>query len=433
MTSTDPLPVELINALLSFTSTFHTTASRFQSYFREDGLSFYRVCEIHNTLDILAASQSPITELWKLRGQDKDGPDSKQDAEDLLSVMLNAEFLLYYMYREHPLNLNPALSHWISICRGFDKFERETQKSEPKWGLRERVMKIRSIFVKGILSDHVQKIAETTPQEIAIRGHHYEIDIDRFREAVREQGIEGYDSLVSPIELDDETDNKAQPHQSRATAHNSTPAIQEHENITDIIYKATRDEIPAEFTNRFLVHIKNTPELLSSYPLDLLNIPTITGLWTSNPHLTRGIIFLILAHGGLLQRRELIRSLEFLPISLGCLEMITEFATNTKILNNDEIARLIHGLLENGIRSAEAMAVGWTGGLGEAYDPSGGATVASRQAQSRHVRLLCLFIQNLFRKNVVMLEDIYYQIQDMGVKFMFVKEARDLWRTHCAT
>ena len=103
----------------------------------------------------------------------------------------------------------------------------------------------------------------------------------------------------------------------------------------------------------------------------------------------------------------------------------------------------MHTTLENGIRVAENM--GMAGGqMDGATDLSGfdfgnmnGSGFAAvnplnRQAQTRQIQLLCLFIRGLLRHDAVGLQDVYYQIQDIGVKFIFVKEARELWRAYCA-
>jgi hypothetical protein len=168
MTSSALLSVELLSLLLPFTEPFATTSARFRSRLASDDEdTFPRVCELHNTLDLLAESKKPISHLWDLRGSaaavtevggdrsdsDDVGNNVNKDAEDLLSFMLNSEFVLYELYHEYEVSLNPSLAHWVGICREFDKYTREHAESNAEWGLRERVLKIRAAFVKGILGD----------------------------------------------------------------------------------------------------------------------------------------------------------------------------------------------------------------------------------------------------------------------------------------
>jgi hypothetical protein len=162
MTSTDVLAADLISILLSFTEPFQATATRFRSSLAGEEETFPRVCELHNTLDLLAASKSPVTDLWGLRGgpggRTPGGADANKDAEDLLSFMLHAEFVLFDLYKEYNISLNPSLAHWVGICREFDKYARDHAESNAEWGLRERVLKIRAAFVKGILGDQGVKV-----------------------------------------------------------------------------------------------------------------------------------------------------------------------------------------------------------------------------------------------------------------------------------
>lgn len=161
MTSNNLLSIELLGVLLPFTDPFQDTSARFRSRIAGDADTFPRVCELHNTLDLLAESKKPMRHLWDLHATGARGgaspvpssPDSTKDAEDLLGFMLNSEFLLYELYREYEVSLNPSLSHWISICRDFDKYTREHAEGNSEWGLRDRVLKIRATFVKGILDD----------------------------------------------------------------------------------------------------------------------------------------------------------------------------------------------------------------------------------------------------------------------------------------
>jgi len=168
MTSTDVLAADLISILLPFTEPFQATATRFRNSLAGEEETFPRVCELHNTLDLLAASKSPVADLWGLRGgggggggagkRTPGGADANKDAEDLLSFMLHAEFVLFDLYKEYNLSLNPSLAHWVGICREFDKYARDHAESNAEWGLRERVLKIRAAFVKGILGDQGVKV-----------------------------------------------------------------------------------------------------------------------------------------------------------------------------------------------------------------------------------------------------------------------------------
>jgi hypothetical protein len=121
---------------------------------------FARVCELHNTLDLISTSKAPAVVLWNLRGYGRNvGLDQSRDAEDLLSFMLNAEFVLFEMYRMYDIRLNPSLAHWVGICRDFENYSREHSERNAEWGLRESVLKARAAFVKGILGDQGDNVS----------------------------------------------------------------------------------------------------------------------------------------------------------------------------------------------------------------------------------------------------------------------------------
>jgi hypothetical protein len=196
MTSTALLSPSLTNLLLPFTQRFELTADNFQRRIEHDPEGYFRrVCELLNTLEFLASSQDPVRNLREVRegvavsggsvngggsiinggngngngiktvapnGRDNPAnangngfspkPEaSNKDAETLLAIMLNSEYVLYKLYSAHPIDMNPALSHWVGDCKEFDKYEREYRESNKEWGIRERVLKIRQAFVKGIL------------------------------------------------------------------------------------------------------------------------------------------------------------------------------------------------------------------------------------------------------------------------------------------
>jgi hypothetical protein len=182
--------------------------------------------------------------------------------------------------------------------------------------------------------------------------------------------------------------------------------------VLSIVLQATSEELSATLTDRLLMHLSSNLSLLMSFPLELLSSPTFSSLFNTNPTLTRGLVSLFLTNGSKAQRRELLTALEFLSISLGSLEMLNDLVVKSRLLSADETTRLVHGVLSNGIRAAESL--------------------ESRHTQSRLVRLLVLFLQSVLRYEVVGIADVYYLVQDLGVKFMFVKEARELWRVYCA-
>lgn len=121
---------------------------------------------------------------------------------------------------------------------------------------------------------------------------------------------------------------------------------------------------------------------------------------------------LLLSEGASSTRRsEVLSTLSFLPVALATLDLVNRLVAQSRLLSKDETALLLHGFLANAIRGAEGM--------------------EERRAQTRCVQLLCLFITSLLRSGVVDVEEVFYEVQELGVRFMFVKEARELWKGVC--
>lgn len=212
--------------------------------------------------------------------------------------------------------------------------------------------------------------------------------------------------------------------------------IQAH--ISQLILKATVEELPSELSTKAIAYLENNPEMLSTHPLDPLNTPTMVALFAKNVLLTRGLVELLVARGSKDQRREVINALQFLPVSVNSLDLVNNLV-QSKLLSSEESSRLVYGVLSNGIRSVEAMKGGSAQFVSSAdvlatdYDQiAAGGGIIGRQAQAKHVYLLCLFIKSLLRTDAVDPQTLFFPMQEIGVKFMFVPEARELWRTYCA-
>lgn len=217
--------------------------------------------------------------------------------------------------------------------------------------------------------------------------------------------------------------------------------IQEQDQLSAILVKAVTEELPSILTTKVIKHLEANRSLLNSYPLDFLSTATLTGFISSNPVLARGIVILLLSEGTSSTRRsEVLQTLSFLPVALPTLDLLNRLISQSQILTKDESSLLLHGFLANAIRSAESMGTNnasyssATAALSEGYDSeysNGNGMGGGRRAQTRQVQLIVLFLTALLRGGVVEPEEVYYEVQELGVRFVFVKEARELWKTIC--
>ncbi|RPA93058.1 hypothetical protein L873DRAFT_1778345 [Choiromyces venosus 120613-1] len=466
--STNPLPAELIRLLTIFTDPLQKTANAFLRIPGVQENTFTRVCELHNTLEVLSTTREPISALMQLLGAPTmaSGQDSaSSSAREYLSFMLNAEFILFEAYRMYGLRMNPSLAHWVDVCLDYEAAEKEKREKKKQdggvdgsaeSGVREEVLRIRVAFVKGILSEHGEGLAGLSPHEFVSRGLEFVVDLDSFTEALCEQGID--DSLLEGKKtlrggVGESGYSSASGVTSGAQSpSNGRPSPLEQDTAAEVskfLVRAISEELRPNVVNSLLATLKSTPSLLTTCPLDYLPTSTLASLISNNPVLAREILLLLLSppppppptttttsttptpdstpplssttpSSTSHRRQEILSSLSFLTPTLNALETINILITQTSALTKDEADLLIHNFLSNGTRSAEEMLDG------EYHDGGSG-----KRAQARQVQLLCLFVQSLVRAGVISLQDVYYEVQMLGVRFMYVKEARELWRGVC--
>lgn len=245
---------------------------------------------------------------------------------------------------------------------------------------------------------------------------------------MRDQGL--YDDDPEPTYsnlLENSTDESGYSSASGITSNTQSPSngAPAQDQLSTILVRAVSELIPASLTNTVIEHLEANRSLLNLYPLDFLSTSTLTGLISFNPVLARGIVMLLLSEGASSTRRsEVLSTLSSLPVALATLDLVNRLIAQSRLLTEGETSLLLHGFLANAIRSAEAMAEGTAG-----YDGEYG--VGGRRAQTRQVQLLCLFITSLLRTGVVDAKEVFYEVQELGVRFVFVKEARELWKSIC--
>ncbi|KAL7272709.1 hypothetical protein RUND412_004473 [Rhizina undulata] len=543
MLPTNPLPPELIAVLVTSSSAFASTAHRFHELSLltiKDSYYFPRVCEIHNTLDLISASKNPAVLLDRLRtpistqppqpsvtphsqysipssvspltasisSLSDHSPQSKsaeteqyRQAKDTLGFLLNAEFLLFQIYREYELRLNPNLHHWVRVCGTLKKYlDAKRKKStvmqfgvigsgkrggdgeEAEWVLRETVLKIRAGFVKGLLGGFGEKLAVITPDEFASKGDDFSdsVNLRAFHMAIQAQGVEDLD------EIDDELDalyrngytpstipNQPPPNGDRngltnasnnsdygpigslpsrrtsvATTTNGslTPPsasvlrqmsvsqpTQETISVaqlTSLLNTAKEKTLPTGLCQTLLTQIASSQILLNTCLRDLLS-PVELGLFILNNKLfARDLVLLTFAHhprqpGPHAEiRQALFTTLGSLPIELESLEVLHFICEKTKgIIEDEEVLWLAHRVINSAIRAVDEMD-GRHNDMGGGGGASGGGQ--GRNSQIRAVQLLCLFIKSLLSKNVITGQDVYYEVLELGTRFVFVKDAREL-------
>ena len=119
-----------------------------------------------------------------------------------------------------------------------------------------------------------------------------------------------------------------------------------------------------------------------------------------------------------------IPELTHLPIELSSLDFLTTLLQDQTLPQlNIEPAPVIADYIQHALRLTEQM--GQPPGLDSPEGTREGLLESGREAQTRAVRLLLLFMRNLIRKDLLPLESIYFEIQEICVRYVWIREVRD--------
>lgn len=128
--------------------------------------------------------------------------------------------------------------------------------------------------------------------------------------------------------------------------------------------------------------------------------------------------------------------LSHLPIDIPSLDRLTLLLQSGDLAEYGlDRATVTRHYLQHGLRQIESMASssgsgerGLSGGRmrEDGTGPDDGYSgPRGRDAQARAVRLLVLFVRNLVRKALVPPEELYFEIQEICVRFVWIREVRE--------
>ncbi|KAF2759143.1 hypothetical protein EJ05DRAFT_334334 [Pseudovirgaria hyperparasitica] len=296
----------------------------------------------------------------------------------ILARILHCEYLLYSIYAETPMRYNPFLSHWVEVIQRLDRkpesmeISKITSKSM-SWPLIHRV---RVLLVQQILhADTLMRISHQSPRDLLETLSELELMhfvLDDFVRILEDEDI--YERSQSP-EAQSTTGSTAQSSYKISTGSQSNSQI-------DIPIDNTKEGI--------LRRIKE-----SSHPVE-----------TADKIIAR------------------------LPVDLNTLELLTGLLQNGTLesLRVDSL-NPIRNYIQHGLRHIEKMGQRQTvipdTSLYESNDSIQEQGEVGREAQRRSVKLLVLFMRNLVRKALIPPEELYYEIQEICVRYMWIREVRD--------
>lgn len=287
---------------------------------------------------------------------------------------MNCEYKLYVLNQETPLRNNPFLSHWVEAIQ---RLERAAAKSSKKSSGAEltsnEINVVRVEFIKTLLqSRNALQFARASPRQLygsfVELGQTAPFYITTYIRMLEEEGI-----------------------------YERTPEPPEFQHIShDTPVDSSKEKAPAR------------PKLsnFQQWKHDVLD------RLQTNPNTA-------------------IHELTHLPIELSYLDFLTTLLQERTLQSfSIDPAPVISDYIQHALRLTEQMGQPPS----SSSDPSSTSNGAisseevvdhGREAQARAVKLLLLFVKNLIRKDLVPTEAIYFEIQEICVRYVWVREVRE--------
>ncbi|OLL23190.1 CCR4-NOT transcription complex subunit 11 [Neolecta irregularis DAH-3] len=332
----------------------------------------------------------------------------------------NGEYILYSLYADHELSMNPFLAHFVAVWKVAKA--RQTQEKNV-------------VLIGLILSGKGSELAPLTLSKVEVTPsiifQLQSLDISPYDHTLSVQGRLDIDNeSISDMATMDTHSVAGTVTTNFSSSTFGTEATATDEIVGDYFRRASIEELTKAEVENIMNYLQNdTLPLLS---LDL-SISTLTEMIKFNSILTRLVISILLESPkrteyalpvGEIYVSRILATLPYLPANLQTLELLNLLITQPAILKNaltaEDASTLVHAFLANATRATES--------LGLPANAITNEVAIDRAAQARQVQLLCLFIQALLRNNVMNLSEYFYDIQSLCVNFLWVPEAAELFK-----
>jgi len=326
--------------------------------------AFERGLRLKNTLDVVEA-------------------DPYEDFVRAWPFIVNCEYQFWRIYADVPLQNNPFLTHWVDTLQMLDG-EDILHIGLPSNSVADEVDAARVLWIKTLLQQNdLRRWLDYTPMEVydelANKGLSAPFDIETYVQMLEDEGI--YESRAEPQPV------------------NPGPSVQRTEQAhvdSQLLYRPmSRDSSPQDALQ------KQKDEILS-----MLNT----------------------------QPESAIFALTRLPIAIPYLDFLTTLLADSTLQNhNIEPAPIVTLYIQHALRSVERAerppSPESQPGMGvNGRAEQNGELEYGRDVQTRYIRLLLLFIKSLVRKGLVELEVLFYEIQEITVRYVWIQEVREFKR-----
>jgi hypothetical protein len=333
------------------------------SHYAEEG-AFEKSIRIKNTLDMFE-DRSRTEPDWRV-----------------CATLINCEYQLWRLHADIPPQHNPFMSHWVEAIERLDSHG--TSAPAISHGRNdittESIDMARTSWIKTLLiGSDVDRYLTAAPydivRELLDRGRSVAFDLQVYVRMLEDEGI--YEKTPEPEGASSSSRHSAagirtsaDPKKARGLEHSYEDEIQQQ-----------KDNI--------LKHIREQPEIA-------------------------------------------IFELTHLPINITYLDFLTTLLAD-HVLEKHSIdsAHIITQYIQHALRTVERMdkppsphqvaADDWSENQSEAREE----LEYGKEAQSRHILLLLLFIKSLIRKGLVELDVLYFEIAEITVRYVWIKEVRE--------
>ncbi|KAH6625143.1 hypothetical protein C7974DRAFT_195423 [Boeremia exigua] len=312
----------------------------------------------------------------------------RQPSWGMLAALVRSEYRLWALNAETPLRLNPFLSHWVEAVQRLETAAQPQRGQPATEGLSARdIAATRLETIKRMLRSDADAIALATPQQLyEARYPPTPFDVQPYVRMLEEEGI--YEPSPAPPVSVTTTHDAPAPTGPRATPQTPTHAPQKSTPQNE---RRTQRPTLQEWKASVLSTLDQNPTLIFA-------------------QLTR------------------------LPIALPALEFLTNLVTNSTLAtHNIDAKEVVLCFIQHALRLVEHM--GQPPSINHQPPPQTDIGVAvddahGRDAQTRALRLLILFLKNLVRKGLVDVDPgekhtLYYDLEGMYHSYMWMKEVRE--------
>jgi hypothetical protein len=301
----------------------------------------------------------------------------------VLAVLMNCEYQLWRLNAATPLKHNPFLSHWVEVIQRLDRpsWQEEGTSAALDTLSVGQIITARVLWIKLLLQRQgLEPWLQNTPFEVGRsllrNGLHEPFDLQPYIRMLEDEGI--YEKTPEP--------------EAAAALSSAQPKIENLNDHRPINVRSTGHSFgnSTEKQKEDILHnLKNQPD-------------------TAIFEITR------------------------LPITLTYLDFLTTILTD-RILENHSIdpAPVVTQYIQHALRTIERMDkppspssevnAEWSANVSEERD----MLEYGKEAQSRHILLLLLFIKSLIRKGLIELDVLFYEIAEITVRYVWIKEVRE--------